>query len=97
MAIFMQATASIDWSAVVDECESVEESAKRFQEMIIQLLDSYFPLRVIRERSNNRIWMKPSMKILFNRRDRAYAEKKCVENTNAFSLSFKIFKETGGI
>jgi hypothetical protein len=77
MAAFMQAAASIDWMAVVDEQDrSVDESATCFQEVIILLLDSFFPLRVIRERSNDPIWMKPSMKILLNRRDRAYAEKK---------------------
>jgi len=76
MAAFMQTAASIDWLAVVDGHESVDDSAKIFQEVIILLLDSYFPLRVIRERSNDPIWMKPSMKILLNRRDRAYAEKK---------------------
>ena len=76
MAAFMQAAASTDWTAASNISHSVDESADHIQHVIVQLLNSYFPFRTIRVRSSDPIWMKPSLKILLKKRDRAHAKKK---------------------
>ena len=70
-AAFMQAAASIDWMAFANDPDSVDDCAHCFQTTVLKLLDIYFPLRVFRVRSTDPIWMKPSFKVLLNKRDKA--------------------------
>jgi hypothetical protein len=76
LAAFSQAAASVDWMTIANSADSVDECAHSLQHSIQQLVDFYFPLRVIRIRSNEPPWMKPSLKLLISRRDKAFDQKK---------------------
>ena len=75
-AAFLQAAASIDWMASANFSDSIDECAHHLQSTLLHLLDTHFPHRVIRVRSTEPLWMKPSLKILLNQRDRALSEGK---------------------
>ena len=54
----------------------VEEATLLLTEGLRHLYNIFFPLRTIRIRDDDKPWVKPSLKLLINARDRAYAEKK---------------------
>jgi len=60
----------------VTSATSLNVSASSLLSTLFDLFDQCFPLCVIRLRDSDPPWMKPSVKIIINRRDRAYAEGK---------------------
>ena len=79
MAAFLQAATAIDWTAIASLSNTIDDCALSLQSTLLQLLDFYLPFRVIRVRSTEPSWMKPSLKILLNQRDRAYKEEKWIK------------------
>ena len=54
----------------------VDAAAEALTEGLRYLYDMFFPLRTIRIRDDDKPWVKPSLKLLINARDRAYSENK---------------------
>lgn len=79
MASFAESAARIDWLAISRSSASLDECALSLQNSIKCLVDECFPTRTIRVRSSEPPWMKPSLKLLINRRDKAYYEKKLLK------------------
>ena len=59
--------------SLLDE-KDVNAAATVFTNFLVFLLNKHFPLRTVRLRSDDRPWVKPSLKYLINKRDRAFAE-----------------------
>ena len=58
---------------------NAETAAAHLISELSHLFNVHFPLRTIRVRSDDKPWVKPSLKILVNARDRAYAQKKTLK------------------
>ncbi len=54
------------------ETSDVNEATDIFVSCLVSLFTKYFPLRTIRIRSDDKPWVKPSLKRLINERDKAY-------------------------
>jgi hypothetical protein len=57
----------------VDTCTEI------FSKGLRELFCAHFPLRTLRLRSDDKPWIKPSLKLLINERDRAYSQKKTLK------------------
>lgn len=63
---------SIDWLALINSCSSVDESADFFLGALFCLFDMCFPEKTVRIRANEPSWMKCSLKLLIDERDKAF-------------------------
>lgn len=60
-----------DLSFILDKVD-VNEAANDFVGLLTDLFDKHFPAKSIRVRGNDKPWVKPSLKLLINKRDVAY-------------------------
>jgi hypothetical protein len=56
--------------------DDVSLAANRLSSYLFYLFDKHFPLRSIKLRSDDKPWIKPSLKLLINKRDRAFSQGK---------------------
>jgi hypothetical protein len=63
---------SIDWLALVKSAGDINSCASFLFDSLFALFEYCFPLRVVRFQSSDPPWMKPSLKILIDDRDRAF-------------------------
>ena len=75
-ALFSTMLHEIDWVKLVNSAISIDESASFFLESIKCIFDLCFPVRTVRLRHSDPAWMKPSLKILIDNRDRAFFQRK---------------------
>ena len=59
--------------------EDVNKATSIFLDSLSSLFNKFFPLRSVQLRSDDKPWMKPSLKHLINRRDRAFKERKTLK------------------
>lgn len=57
---------------MVDSTDDLDKSVSFFQESLISIFNGCFPQRTVRLRSTDPPWLKPSLKILIDDRDKAY-------------------------
>ena len=88
---FFSAINNYDWLSLVKESSSLKDSIDAFQGCISYLFELFFRPRIIRVRDREPPWMKTSLKILINDRDRAFANKEFVKYR---SLREKVIKHT---
>lgn len=73
---FFNAISSIDWIKLSSSRPTLNDCTSTFLSTVKDLVDMFFPLRSIRVRSSEPPWMRHSLKILMNDRDRAFSEGK---------------------
>lgn len=76
MARFDEAMYTTNWESFINSAESIDEAASALFHELYNSFDTHFPLKTIRMRHNDPPWMKPSLKLLIDRRDRAFTEGK---------------------
>ena len=69
---FQTLVCNIDWISVTDSLD-LHSAFKFFLSLLFQFFDSCFPFRTIRLRSGDPEWVKASLKVLIDDRDRAYS------------------------
>ena len=74
-AKFQCMVAEYDWLALVQNCVDLNESSSIFLNCLFALFDYCFPCRTVRLRSNEPSWMRPSLKILIDDKDKAFHNK----------------------
>lgn len=72
VARFCHQVSSIDWVSVVKSIDDLDASVTFFQDSLTFLFNKCFPLRTVRLRSSDPPWLKPSLKILIDDRDKAF-------------------------
>jgi len=72
---FRFAVASIDWISFVASFSNLDDSVSNFIDALVFLFEYHFPCRTVRFRSSDPEWMKASLKILIDDRDRAFHNK----------------------
>lgn len=75
-AMFQAAILDTDWLSLTESQPSLDDAASVFLSTLSDLYNHHFPNRTVRMRSNDPPWMKPSLKLLINRRDSAFSEGK---------------------
>ena len=73
---FARALESTDWLPICDPTDSIDENVNKFQTYLNILMDMYFPFITVRMRSDDPPWMSPTLKCLFDAKDRAFHKKK---------------------
>ena len=73
-ARFDELVCSTDWDSLVKSKEEVECSANLFLSCLFSFFDNCFPFRTVCMRSTDPPWFKPSLRILIDDRNRAYAQ-----------------------
>lgn len=76
MSRFDCAMLTTDWLSLVQSLPSIDEAASALCCLLWALYDTHFPTKTIRKRCDDPPWMKPSLNILIDRRDRAFCEGK---------------------
>ena len=74
-AAFQCAVASYDWLGFVSSFENLDEAVTAFLSCLHHLYDCHFPERTVRVRAFEPPWMKLSLKVLIDDRDRAFQNK----------------------
>lgn len=59
--------------------KDVNIATATFIDCLTIFLDKHFPLRTVKMRSDDKPWIKPSLKYLINKRDKAFAEGKTLK------------------
>lgn len=72
---FYEEVSRVDWYGMISEIADLEEATFVFQECLRCLYENCFPERTIRLKSTDPKWMKVSLKIMIDDRDRAYFNK----------------------
>jgi len=75
-ARFDSAMHTIDWQSPVESADSIDEAASGLLDQLFATFDAHFPMKTIRKRLDDPPWMKPSLNIIIDRRDRAFSEGK---------------------
>ncbi len=75
-AKFDNAMHTIDWQSLVESADSIDNAASGLLNQLFSMFDAHFPMKTIRKRHDDPPWMKPSLNILIDRRDRAFSEGK---------------------
>ena len=75
-ARFSELVNQIDWLSLLSSTHSLNLAASTLLSTLHSIYDFCFPSRVIRLRHSDPPWMKASLKIILDKRDRAYAEGK---------------------
>ena len=74
LAFFQTYMHDIDWLKYVSCINDIEEAFLTFLETLKSVYDYCFPEKTIRMRENDPPWLKPSLKLLIDERDRAYCK-----------------------
>ena len=85
-ARFANLVCSTDWLSLLKSFDDVNDAAYHFQNSLFSIFDHCFPERIIRRRSNNPEWVKDSLRLLIDERDRAFSKKQ-------FSKYYRLRKE----
>ena len=72
MAKFLFEMSNINWLSLVESIADLNESSSFFLNSIRALYDTCFPLRTVRMRESDPSWVRPSLKLLVDDRDKAY-------------------------
>lgn len=72
---FIETVNNTDWLAIVKSYDDLDSCSSFFSKSLYSLFNHFFPLRVVRLRSTDPPWMKPSLKMLIDDRDRAFSKK----------------------
>ena len=72
LAKFSDYVSSTDWLSVVNSCDTVSSATSLFHKLLYELFCHCFPEKTVRFRPNEPSWMKCSLKLLINDRDRAF-------------------------
>ena len=72
---FRATVANTDWSSIVSSFDNLDDAVFHFISYLVTLFNHIFPIRTIRIRSSDPEWMKDSLKILIDDRDRAFRSK----------------------
>ena len=70
---FHQYIDSIDWISFISSCNDIDEAFETFLYSLFAVFDFFFPLKTVRVRPCDKPWVRPSLKILIDARDRAYS------------------------
>ena len=71
--LFYQLFESVDWMNILQSTDDLDSCASLFTDAIYFFYDKCFPTRIVRLRSCDPPWLKPSLKVLIDDRDRAYS------------------------
>ncbi len=74
IARFRESVSEFDWLSMVKSSGDLNDSVSVFVGALNALVDLHFPARVIRVRTSDPPWMKASLKLLIDDRDRAYRD-----------------------
>ena len=74
LVAFYAAIASTDWMRTVEGCMSLDDSFDQFQNFLLALVNHFFPFKTIRVRDSEPPWMRVSLKLLIDDRDRAFSK-----------------------
>lgn len=72
LAKFHDAISHMDWLSFVEQIPDVDQAVVDFLGSIFLIYDFFFPLRTVRIRPTEPKWMKLSLKVLIDDRDRAF-------------------------
>lgn len=64
---------SIDWLSFVRDISDLDDAFSTFVCTLRSVFDHFFPWRIVRVRPNDKPWVRASLKLLINDRDRAFA------------------------
>ena len=67
---------AINWEHYTNSASSVDEAASVLLHLLYTLFDAHFPTRTIRKRHDDPPWMKPSLNMLIDKRDKAFSQGK---------------------
>ena len=70
-ALFLSLLSQVNWDTVLSN-SSLNDSILNFTSFLSGLIAHCFPSRVVRMRNDDKPWMTPDLKLLFNKVDRAY-------------------------
>ena len=70
-ARFREHLAGTDWHSVCLNKLHIDDSITSFERYLLALIDKYMPYRTVRMRSSDPVWFTPSLKALFDAKDRA--------------------------
>ncbi len=76
LATFREMVCSIDWVSLVNSSPDINDASKSFLETLCDLKERCFPMKTIRSRPFDPPWVRPSLKFLIDRRDRAFSDNK---------------------
>lgn len=71
---FRSSIANIDWIALITSFNDLDDAVACLINSLVSLFDYHFPSRTVRFRSSDPEWMKGSLKILIDDRDRAFSD-----------------------
>jgi hypothetical protein len=78
-AWFRDAVISTDWLSMVESEVVLDESASILLTTLKFLYDTAFPVRTVRIRDTDPVWLTPSLRLLMNERDQAWNSGKLVK------------------
>ncbi|MEL7309307.1 MAG: hypothetical protein AAGK05_16565, partial [Pseudomonadota bacterium] len=64
---------NIDWLSLFRDFRDLDEAMHVFLFTLRGIFDSFFPFVTVRVKSSDKPWVRPSLKVLINARDRAFA------------------------
>ena len=70
-ARFLSYVVNLDWLSLLSSA-SIDNCINNFNDNVFNLIESCFPIKVVRMRSDDPPWMSASLKILFDKMDRAH-------------------------
>ncbi|MEL7309486.1 MAG: hypothetical protein AAGK05_17620 [Pseudomonadota bacterium] len=73
VAHFSSMLSDIDWLKYVSSFNCIDDAFFNFQTALTSVFDLSFPKRMVRFRSTDQPWVKPSLKLLIDDRDRAFS------------------------
>ena len=76
VAKFKRMMYSTNWMEIISTTSSLDDSSVRFLRYLEGVYNSCFPKRIVRLRDTDPPWMKPSLKIRINDRDKAFTQGK---------------------
>ena len=80
IASFAHALENTNLISIVNNCgDDIDTATTEFYGALQGIYDSCFPLVTVRKRATDKPWVKPSLKVLINARDRAYSKHKTMK------------------
>lgn len=76
LATFREMICSTDWVSIVQSFPDIHDASESFFDILSDIEEHCFPLRTVRFRSSDPPWVRPSLKFLIDRRDRAFSDNK---------------------
>ena len=74
LALFNSIVTDVDWQAYVCSFANIDDAFQNFLSVLRSIFDLCFPFRTIRLRPTDQPWVKPSLKLLIDERDRAFSK-----------------------